>query len=118
MGQIVSVFPAQPALRQTLTLGDEQFSLRLTWRDRTYAWYADLWAADGTPIWLGQRVSAGWALGFGLEPEGKPDGVFLVRGPDEYDRMDLGNTLQLVFYPTDELPEAEVSDDDLVVTVP
>lgn len=118
MGQIVTVFPEQPAFRQSLTLGDEQFSLRLTWRDRTAAWYADLWAADGTPVWLGQRLSPSWALGLGLAPAGKPDGLFIVRGPDNYDRLDLGNTLQLVFYPTDELPEPSADANPITVTVP
>ena len=118
MGQIVNVFPEQPSLRQSLTLGDAQYSLRLTWRDRTAAWYADLWTADGTAVWLGQRVSPGWALGGGLQPEGKPDGALLVRGPADYSRYDLGSTVQIVFYPADELPEAAAAVDDVTVTIP
>lgn len=118
MGQIVTAFPSLPAFRQSVTFGEAQFSLRLTWRDRTASWYADLWAADGTAIWLGQRVSPDWALGLGLTPEGKPDGVFLVRGPADYDRLNLGDALKLVFYPTAELPAATVAEDSVTVTIP
>lgn len=118
MGQIVTVFPSQPSFRQSLTLGGTQYSLRLTWRDRTSSWYADLWTADGAPVYLGQRLSAGWAVGLGLGPEGKPDGVLLVRGPPDFGRMDLGATAQLVFYPTDELPSATAADDAVTVTIP
>lgn len=118
MGQIVTVFPEQPSFRQSLVLGDTQYSLRLTWRDRPAGWYADLWDATGTPVWLGQRVSPGWALGGGLTPASKPDGALLVRGPGDYNRYDLGDTVQIVFYPSDELPAATAGDAALTVTVP
>lgn len=119
MGQAVTVFPAQPSFRQTLTLGDAQFELRLQWRERLAAWYADLWTAAGLPVWLGVRVSPGWALGFGLVAENAPDGVLFVRGPPEYSRMDLGGSVQIVFYATEELESA--GDDDtsgLAITTP
>lgn len=118
MGQIITVFPALPSFRQSVTLGDLQFSLRLTWRDRPHGWYADLWDAAGDPVWLGQRLSPGWALGLGLEPANKPDGVLLVRGPSDYDRDTLGGAMQVVFYPTSELPAATQADDDVTVTIP
>jgi len=118
VGQIVTVYPEQPSHRQTLVLGDTQYSLRLTWRERPAAWYADLWQADGTPVWLGQRVTPGWALGGGLTPAGKPAGALLVRGPSDYGRYDLGDTVQIVFYADDELPAAAAIDDALTVTVP
>ena len=104
MAQIIQVFPELPAHLQSITLGETQFSLRLTWRERTRAWYVDLLAANGTPIMQGQRVSPGWAIGAGLRPVGRPDGVLLIRGPAVYNREDLGGTVELVFYPTNELP--------------
>jgi hypothetical protein len=118
MGQIVATFADLPASRQVVTLGGVQYQLRLTWRDRTASWYADLWSATGTPIMLGQRLSPGWAVGLGLTPAGKPDGVLLVRGPSDYDRGTLGGAMRLVFYPTSELPASSEDDDGLTVTVP
>lgn len=115
MGQIAQTFQQLPSHEQSLTLGTVQYRLRLIWRERNEAWYADLETLDGTAIWQGQRVSTQWALGFGLEPVNKPEGQFFVRGPAEYDRESLGDTVQLVFYPDDELPAA--SADAFPVTV-
>ncbi len=109
MGQIIATYPEQPCFTQTVKLGDAQFSLRLTWRERLGAWYADLWTAAGDAVWLGQRVSPGWPLGHGLGAEQGPDGHLYVRGPSEYSRFDLGSSVQIVFYATDEIPETEDS---------
>lgn len=117
MGQIAAAYPDLPAFSQALTLGDVQYKLRLTWRERLGAWYADLWTAAGVEVWLGQRVSTGWGLALGLSPVDKPDGIFLVRGPSEYARGDLGGSVQLVFYPTDELPARSASDLGITVTL-
>lgn len=118
MAQILTVFPDQPAVRQSVTLGGAQYDLRLTWRSRPAAWYADLWAADGTPVWLGQRVSPGWPLGGGSQPANRPSGTLLVRGPADYQRDDLGSSVQLVYYTPDELPAAVVADDAVTITIP
>lgn len=117
MGQIVRTFAEQPSFIQSLTLGGAQFRLRLTWKDRLKGWYADLWTLSGTAVLLGQRVSSRWALGLGLNAENRPEGVFLVRGPDEYERESLGASLKLVFYPEAELPEVASSDLGITVTV-
>lgn len=116
MGQIVAVYPDQPSFTQTITLGAAQFQLRLTWRNRLGAWYADLWTAAGVEVWLGQRVSPGWPLGHKLAAEGAPDGHLFVRGPPEYSRADLGSSVQIVFYATDEIPEP-ADDDGLAITL-
>jgi hypothetical protein len=118
MGQILTFRPQLPADQQAVTLGDATFTLQLTWRDRSAAWYADLWTAAGDAIWLGARVTPGWPLGGGLIAEGAPDGLLLVRGPSDYERADLGGSVQIVFYPTDELPDAAVEDDGIVVAAP
>jgi hypothetical protein len=118
MGRIVTTYPELPAFIQTLVLGDVQYRLRLTWRDRTAAWYADLYTLDGTAVWLGQRVSTRWALGFGLEPENSPEGLFIVRGPDVYERANLGDTLEIVFYPEAEYPVFVPTAEAVTVTIP
>ena len=122
MGQILTVFPAQPSFRQTVTLGELQFSLRLTWRHRLQAWYGDLFAANGDEIWLGQRVSPGWGLSLGLNPDGQPDGPMLIRGPGDYNRSDFGSTVEIVFYTNAEIEAvqaaAATAEDAIVVTIP
>jgi len=117
MGKITTAYPELPSFIQSLSLGEEQYRMRLTWRARLGAWYADLYKLDGAPVILGQAVRSRWALGFGLNPIDAPSGVFLFSGPDEYRRKDLGNTLQLVFYSDDELPEVVEDDDGLTITV-
>jgi len=110
MGQILTTPSDLPQYTQSLTLGGTQYRLQLTWRERLRGWYADLWTTDGTAVWLGQRLSSDWALGAGLVAENAAEGLLLVRGPADYSRADLGASLKLVFYPTDELPAATVVD--------
>lgn len=105
MGKILTVRATLPKDRQVVTLGEGRFSLVLAWLPRLGAWYADLYQSDGTAIWLGQRVTAGWGLGGGLRPEGRPDGVLFIRAPDVIGRLDLGASALIVFYPTEELPD-------------
>lgn len=116
MGQIITTYAGLPASSQALTLGGTRYRLRLTWRERLAGWYADLWTQDGVEVWLGQRVSAKWALGAGLGPEDAPQGLLLVRGPDTYRRDDLGRSLQLVFYADAELPEPSSSALEITVS--
>lgn len=105
MPQIISTRQERPRDTQTVTLGDAQFRIRLTWRGRpgVAAWYFDLFALDSTPLVLGVRISPGWSpLGF-LQKEGLPDGQIMVDGPEPYTREMLGGELLLTFYTTAEI---------------
>lgn len=117
MGQILRAHPALPASRQIVTLGEDRYTLRLRWRERLGAWYADLYDASGVAIWEGQRVTTQWALGLGLAAEGAPDGMLFVRGPADYARADLGGSVELVFYATDELPAPSATASELTITL-
>lgn len=116
MGRILTVHPEIPAHRQTVTLGGNRYTLRLTWRDRCAAWYADLWNASGDAIWLGQRVTPGWGLGLGLVVSGEPDGILLVTGPSDFERLDLGGVVEIAFYASTDLPSPTVEDLGLIIT--
>jgi hypothetical protein len=105
MPRPLNTFQQIPAHTQTVTLGDTVYRLRLIWRDRLDAWYADLFEQDGTPIRTGKRVSAEWVLFHG-EMEAKEDGMIYVYGPDDYDRNDLGENLLILYVPKDEILEA------------
>lgn len=118
MGVQLSTFPALPASIQTVTLEDEQFRVRLTWRHRCQAWYMDLYALDETPLLLGRRLSAGWSPNAGLVIENGPAGYFLVRGLDDYAREDLGANLRLLYYTSDEVAAvASAAAEPLLVTL-
>lgn len=111
MGVIVSAFPSVPSTIQTVTLGEQQYRLRLTWRRRLQGWYMDLYTLAGDPLALGRRLSPGWSplLGIVLDEETAPDGHFVVRGLDDYLREDLGEGLTLAFYTTEELEAAQAA---------
>ena len=121
MGQVLTVAPSQPEHAQVVTLGQGedavQYRFRLIWRERPRGWYADLWEADGTPVYLGVRLAPGWPLGAGLRPTNRPAGPLYVRGPAGYDREDLGDTLFVVYYAPDELEPEEPTGPALTVTV-
>ncbi len=116
MGQTVATYPDLPQFTQTLTLDEVQYRLRLTWRPRQRAWYADLWLLDGTAVALGRRVSPKWGLLLGLLPAGAPAGTLYVRGSDPYERDMLGDSLAIVYYTAAEVGEAP-ADPALQVTV-
>jgi len=116
MGQILSTFHALPDHTQTTTLGGTQYRVRLRWRQRLSGWYLDLLTLDELPIALGRRVSAHWTPLYEINPPGLPDGIMFVRGLDDYPREELGNTVLLVQYPTDELPAAPVDINPITVT--
>jgi len=118
MRQTLTVHPELPASRQVVTLGAEQYTLRLTWRDRTAGWYADLWTAAGVPVWLGQRVTTQWGLGLGLTGVDAPDGILFVRGPAEFERADLGGSVRIVFWPSADLPARTSTDLGLTISIP
>ena len=119
MGAFLPTFPAVPQLTYTVTLEEEQFRLRFTWRRRLRSWYVDLFTLGGVALAVGRRLSAGWDPFFGLVIEGGPDGLFLVRGSDGYARLDLGVTLRLVYYTRAELVAAKpaADADDVVIEI-
>lgn len=118
MPSIIATFPAIARTIQTVTIGESQYRLGLTWRERTASWYLDLAALDGTPLALGVRLSAGWAPLAGLLIEDGPSGGMLyVRGLDGYARADLGDGLRLLWYTDAEIEAARAADDDAPIIV-
>lgn len=118
MGREIHGFPELPSHTQTVVLGASQFTIRFTFRDRTGAWYLDLWTVDGDPVILGRRLSVDWSPLLGLALDNAPEGVLFVRGPDGYVREELGDDLLLIFYPLSELPPEVVTAQPVVVIAP
>jgi hypothetical protein len=111
MGQQIAVYPQRPRFLQTVTLDDVQYRLRLTWKERCGAWYADLYSLDGTALSLGMRVSPGWGLLTSILPTSgeSPPGFIFVRGGDPYEREGLGESVQIVYYTRAEVGEPETT---------
>lgn len=103
MGQILPAFPVLPQHEFRVVMGAAEFAVRLTWRARPACWYMDLYAADGTALLLGRRLSAQGSPWHSMRVPGLPDGELFVSGLDAYARTDLGAEVQVVFYPTAEL---------------
>ncbi len=98
MSAILPAYPSLPSHTYTITLGALSFTLRYVFRPRLSAWYIDVFDAGGTALARSRRLSPGWSPLYALPIVGGPDGYLWVRGPDEYGRLDLGDSIKLVFY--------------------
>lgn len=109
MATILPVFPGQPQHSYTLTVGTERFRLRFTWRERTAAWYLDVYTQTGTPLAMGRRLSPLYAPLLDLSLVGGPSGHLLVTGPEPYTREQLGTDLLVLHVPADEVASPPAS---------
>jgi hypothetical protein len=113
----LAVQPALAQQRQTVTLGDALYDVRLTWRERLRGWYLDLYDADGALLVGERRVEPGWGPLWGLAIEGAPTVALVVIGPTPYRREDLGASLQILIVSADEIPQSADAGDGLTVEV-
>lgn len=106
------VFADLSAGTTTQTWDDRQIQVRTTFRERTGAWYIDLFELDGTPIVFGRRVSPIFMplFGLGFEGESLPRGqTLLALGPDDpYLKAALNVTLVLELQSAEEIAEVEL----------
>lgn len=104
---------------QRVELDGAVYGIVLTWRDRTAAWYLDLYDASGAPIALGRKITTDWSPTQTSTEPGLPPGALAVSGPDPYAREDLDDRLNVYYYALAELlaiPASTVAD-DLVIEV-
>lgn len=108
---ILPGYPAYPQHSYVVTLGERRFRMAFTWRARPASWYMDLYDAEGTALALGRRLSPGWSpIASASLGERGPDGTLYCRGPEDYERMDWGDTLVLVFIPPADIDAAVGAD--------
>lgn len=103
----IQTFPSLPSHVIQTDLDGREYRLRFTWRRRVRSWYLSLFTAAGDPISIGNRLSPEFDPLFG-ELDGPP-GVILVRGPDPYERFDLGDDLVVLYVPFEDLKIVEVN---------
>lgn len=113
----INTFRAIPQHVGRVEIGGVRLRLRLTFRARTRSWYLDIEREDGTAIVLGRRLSPGWGPLFGIPIDDGPAGFLYVRGPDPYEREDLGATLLLVFSPSTDAPEPTPDPEAPTITI-
>lgn len=104
---ILPGYPTYPRHSFVATLGEARYRFTLTWRERPASWYMDLHTQDGTELVLGKRLAPGWSplAGADLGAHALP-GLLYCRGPDNYERLDLGDALVLVFVPQADIDAA------------
>lgn len=115
MSAILPAYPNLPAHTYSVQLGAASFTLRYVFRPRLSAWYIDVFAADGTTLARSRRLSPGWSPLYALPIADGPDGYLWVRGPDEYSRLDLGDSIKLVFYDSSAVSGTPAPPDIIVV---
>ncbi len=111
-------FPRVSSHVITVALAQVQVRTRFIYRDRTRSWYLDLFDAKDQPLAIGRRLSPQWGPLHGFSVPGAPDGIFVVIGPEDYQKADLGIDLTLVFVPRDEVPPAPDAEELIIVEVP
>lgn len=97
----------RPDLRkhtQRVELDGVVYRIVLTWRQRLSAWYLNLYrSSDDAPIALGRRICPGWSPLFENTNPLRPPGAFVIIGPEDYQRTDLGDRVQILYYTQEEL---------------
>jgi hypothetical protein len=103
--QILTTISNFPAHSRSFTIDEGEFIFEFTYRKRTSSWYIDVLSAEGEPLASGRRLTPGWnPLDYYARPP-LPLGVFLVTGPDNYAKNDLGERLLILYVPEAEIPE-------------
>ncbi|MFB6371631.1 MAG: hypothetical protein ABEN55_00615 [Bradymonadaceae bacterium] len=107
----IATFPEIPSHTQVVDLDGVEYRLNLLWRQRTSSWYLSLYDVRDNPIAVGRRLSPLFTPLWNILDG--PPGILLVRGPADYDRFDLGDTLKLVYVTESELQPPEPSDETI-----
>jgi len=102
---------------ETISLDGVSYRLRIWWSDRVQAWYADLYAADGSELWKGSKLQLNWPLFSRLRGDGAPAGTLFVASTSTDDsepvaaitRTNLGTDAVLLYLTGDELDAIEAA---------
>lgn len=116
-GRILPTFPRQASHEYRIVLGSRTYRVRLVWRWRLIGWYASIWQADGTPVVLNRRLSAGYATAPDLNVEGAAGDLLVSLGEEITAQDQLGDGLVLVHFTRDELPAPAAEDDAPTIEV-
>jgi len=118
----IAAFPTIQSSVQTVTLGTKRVGIGMVYNESTAGWYMDLFAADGSALFQGRRLSPSFSPSFGLAFESPAfDGGLTTEGQDGYTQAALGSNLLLWWYSPAELAAlaatAAALDPDPTITV-
>ena len=103
----IASFPALQTSVQQVTLGALRVGIGLTYNPRLNGWYMSLFAADGTALFQGRRLSPSFSPSFGLAFSILAfNGMFSTQGIDDYTQAALGSQLTLWWWSQAELQAA------------
>ena len=90
---------SNPDQLHVVPLGGVTLIIRARWDARNKRWRLDIADADGVDIAVGLTLVPDMPLLGGRRFDGLPDGIWLVEGPELYDREDLGQSLTVTWVP-------------------
>jgi len=105
--QILTTISNFGAYKKSFTIEEQEFVFDFEFRKRTGSWYISVSNAQGEAIATGRRLSPGWTPFEFYDRPPLPLGLFLVTGPSDYAKNDLGDRLLIVFIPENEFPPAQ-----------
>lgn len=92
-------------------LDNVTYTLEFRWNTRAGAWYLDLRAEDGTPIYTSLKVVVGFPLGARCASDDRLPGRLIAFDTTNRDAnpgiTDLGDRVKLLYYPAAELADAD-----------
>lgn len=103
----IAAFPAIQSSVQQVTLGTLRVGIGMYYNQRMSSWYMSLFAADGTPLFQGRRLSPSFSPNFGLAFSITAfEGLLTTQGQDGYTQAALGSQLTLWWWSPAELQAA------------
>lgn len=117
MAQVLRTFPDLPRHSYRVALDGETYRVSFAWMERTAGWYFTLETVDGDTVVRNRRLAGESSLLRYVADPAAPPGVFLVRGPDDYRREALGETLLVVYYEEAEIGEPSIPGEENLTVV-
>jgi len=104
MPSSIPVDSQEAHLTESVNLDNESYELELVWRPRSSTWHMSIRRENGD-VSIVERKAIRPSVSFFKNhvQQEAPDGVLIIVGPEDYDRRDLGENLELVYFSADEL---------------
>lgn len=101
-----------PSYTFEMDLENNTYGFAFAWNERDAAWYFDIFDAVGTPLLSSRKVTLGLPLLWRFRDSRLPPGELTVVDTGGQDQeaglADLGTRVQMLYYPSTELPASFV----------